>query len=137
MTGTQRGITFAQHQAVRRFLARYQRIEEFHSGACIGADYAVNNIVARRVPGVELHLWPCTIRSKQAIGPCHVRHAEREPMDRNQEMVNRCQILLAFPGEREEVLRSGTWATIRRARKAFKTIVYFFPDGTISIRVGR
>lgn len=38
----------------------------------------------------------------------------------------RADILLAFPRTRTEELRSGTWATIRRARRA-KTIVHITP----------
>lgn len=33
--------------------------------------------------------------------------------------------LLAFPPSRTEELRSGTWATVRRARKALVSVIYF------------
>jgi predicted Rossmann fold nucleotide-binding protein DprA/Smf involved in DNA uptake len=39
-------------------------------------------------------------------------------MARNDAIVAHSDVLLAFPRTREEVVRSGTWATIRRARKA-------------------
>lgn len=39
-------------------------------------------------------------------------------MKRNDRLVELADTLVAFPRTRQEVLRSGTWATIRRARKA-------------------
>lgn len=38
-------------------------------------------------------------------------------MARNDRLVELCQLLLAFPSTASEVQRSGTWATVRRARK--------------------
>jgi predicted Rossmann fold nucleotide-binding protein DprA/Smf involved in DNA uptake len=46
-------------------------------------------------------------------------------MKRNDELVAQCDVLLAFPRSAEEELRSGTWATIRRARKAGKEVRLF------------
>jgi hypothetical protein len=39
-------------------------------------------------------------------------------MKRNDVLVAHADVLLAFPKTPQEELRSGTWATIRRARKA-------------------
>lgn len=51
-------------------------------------------------------------------------------MIRNDRLVYHADILLAFPATSEEEKRSGTWATVRRARK--KGIpIYFYPlDGS-------
>lgn len=50
--------------------------------------------------------------------------------ERNQCMVNSSHVLLAFPETPKEILRSGTWMTIRMARKA-KIPIYFHPlDGS-------
>lgn len=43
------------------------------------------------------------------------------PLNRNDEMVKRCEGLCVFPLQ-PEYLRSGTWATVRRARKAGRTV---------------
>lgn len=47
-------------------------------------------------------------------------------MVRNDAIVAHSDVLLAFPQTCTEVLRSGTWATIRRARKA-GVEVHLFP----------
>lgn len=40
-----------------------------------------------------------------------------EPLERNHVILDHTDYLLAFPKTRKEVLRSGTWATIRYAKK--------------------
>ena len=55
-------------------------------------------------------------------------------MARNDETIRRSDVLIAFPETPHEETRSGTWATVRRARK--KGIpIYFFPlDGSTPYR---
>ena len=43
-------------------------------------------------------------------------------MKRNDALVRACDILLAFPKTAKEELRSGTWATVRRGRKAGRDV---------------
>ena len=40
-------------------------------------------------------------------------------------------LVIAAPREYEEVLRSGTWATVRYTRHSFKRLIIVRPDGTI------
>jgi predicted Rossmann fold nucleotide-binding protein DprA/Smf involved in DNA uptake len=47
-------------------------------------------------------------------------------MDRNDELAKRADELAAFPHTKSEVIRSGTWATVRRFRKLNKP-VHIFP----------
>lgn len=51
-------------------------------------------------------------------------------MTRNDMLVAACDTLLAFPKTAVEQVRSGTWATVRRARKAGKEIRIFPLDGS-------
>ena len=52
-------------------------------------------------------------------------------MKRNQTIVDNSSLLVCTPSTMDEVLRSGTWATIRKARKAVIPIIYVYPDGSI------
>jgi predicted Rossmann fold nucleotide-binding protein DprA/Smf involved in DNA uptake len=61
---------------------------------------------------------------------CEYMAAGTTYMDRNARLVALGDMLLAFPATRAEELRSGTWSTIRRARKAGKRIVIVPLDGT-------
>lgn len=38
-------------------------------------------------------------------------------------------MLIAFPPSKEEITRSGTWSTIRYARKCHKSLIIVYPDG--------
>ena len=51
-------------------------------------------------------------------------------LERNQDIADETGILLACPSGFKEVLRSGTWATIRRG----KIVAIIFPDGSVETR---
>ena len=52
-------------------------------------------------------------------------------MDRNDLLVEHCDVLLSYPKTPDEELRSGTWATVRRARKAAREIRVFPVTGYV------
>jgi predicted Rossmann fold nucleotide-binding protein DprA/Smf involved in DNA uptake len=57
----------------------------------------------------------------------------REPLpylERNHAIVNESDFLIAAP-DGPETLRSGTWATVRYARKVGKRVLVIMPNGEI------
>ena len=56
----------------------------------------------------------------------------KDYLERNQDIVDSCDILIAFPATETEDLRSGTWATIRYARKQNKKIIIINTNGKIA-----
>ena len=56
-------------------------------------------------------------------------HPAKDYLVRNHDIVDVCDVLVATPGQKEEQIRSGTWATIRYARKIRKQIIIVYPDG--------
>jgi hypothetical protein len=54
-------------------------------------------------------------------------------MERNRKIVDVVEVLLAVPFEDAEVLRSGTWATVRYARRVRRTTVIIRPSGVIVV----
>jgi hypothetical protein len=64
-------------------------------------------------------------------GSAIVHFHEDDPLIRNRLIAARCDALLATPAEPDEVLRSGTWSTIRYARKEGKPITLILPSGEI------
>jgi hypothetical protein len=56
---------------------------------------------------------------------------ERPYLDRNKDIVRETASLIAAPAEPEEQLRSGTWSTVRFARKQGKPVFLILPDGTV------
>lgn len=53
------------------------------------------------------------------------------PLARNRLIIGAADRLLACPATPDEVLRSGTWSTIRYARQAGKSVTLVLPDGTV------
>jgi len=74
--------------------------------------------------------WP-PLTSKEAVATSHPLHPCRPHLDRNRPIVDSCDVLLACPHGPEEP-RSGTWATIRYARKVGRKIFVFWPDGKVT-----
>lgn len=148
-TGTQQGMTDSQIEAFKNKIGELhieQGIDYFHHGDCIGADKQAHDLVLKLyreevvimfgVPtkkftfvGIVCH--PPTNSSKRAFTTDHIEIRDPKPyMERNQDIVNEVDLLIACPKEQVgEVVRSGTWATVRRARKRGIPIIIIRPEG--------
>lgn len=128
-TGTRRGMTPAQRAALPAVLATLPG-RVLHGGAD-GADKEFHRfIVAAGMPNDGIEIYPTGHRCGW-IGYDWFLHDLMSPLVRNRIMAERCDHLLACPAEPDEQLRSGTWATVRYARKADKPITLILPDGMI------
>lgn len=130
-TGTQRGMTKEQlisFEAGLRFVMDGDDTDEFHHGDCIGADAQAHMVAFGLKFRIIVH--PPIIDKKRAFckGYSEIR-IQKPYFDRNHDIVDQTEILIATPGEAEEQLRSGTWATIRYARKKGGHPVIIGPDG--------
>lgn len=127
-TGTQRGMTHAQMDGVMYFLGAHTYKIARH-GDCIGADAEFDEYAS--IAGLTIHIHPCNITEKRAwTKNFWVEHPVRAPLDRNKDIVRMSDFLLATPGEMQEELRSGTWATVRFARKVNKPLRIIYPNGS-------
>jgi hypothetical protein len=118
-TGTQTGMS--QHQKEQFVLKLFELgITEFHHGDCVGADAEAHDIVREFFPVAKIETHPCNITSKRAFKKADVVHLVKPPLDRNKDIVDATDLLIGAPKEDTEVLRSGTWSTIRYARKINK-----------------
>lgn len=136
-TGTQEGMTVHQMAVLSDQLKLIMRssLSEttywFHHGDCIGADEQAHKI-ARRI-GWKIHLHPPIISDKRAFCDYDLIEIEKEYLVRNKDIVNAVSYMYATPKETEEQLRSGTWSTIRYAKRIFKPLTIIFPfDKTTS-----
>ena len=105
---------------------------ELHHGDCSGADNVANVMATilqwRRVS------HPCTGTAAAWRAHCDVdkEMPAKEPLDRNQDIVNVVDELIALPQLTEERSpRSGTWATIRMARRRGIPITIIYQDGRV------
>ncbi len=128
-TGTQRGMTELQKIYFVELLKAHQPFT-FHHGDCIGADDDAGNLCLNLACTVVIH--PPIYTSKRAFNKNFINIRDPKPyLDRNHDIIDESDFLVATPGEKEEQLRSGTWTTIRYARKKGKRIYIIYPDGTI------
>lgn len=128
-TGTREGITDSALKVLNAFLPTIN-IEEFHHGDCIGADAIVHNIIMSNNIPIIIH----PPKDNKARAYCHSNTIlpTKDYLQRNRDIVDCTDILIATPSTKEEILRSGTWSTIRYARKIGRPIIIFYNDGTWS-----
>jgi hypothetical protein len=84
-----------------------------HHGGCEGADTLAHTLAETLGFAIEVHPGP-----KTDVNPFigHTIHPRKANLDRNHDIVLQSTLVVAAPAQRNEVLRSGTWATIRFAR---------------------
>lgn len=106
-------------------------VDEFHHGCCIGADEQANDIaILNKIwtighpPTDETYMSKCSVNE---------RRESKSYLVRDRDIVDETFILIGNPKGFQEELRSGTWATIRYARKNTKYIIIIFPDGSEKI----
>lgn len=134
VTGTSLGPTPRQHAAMRHFLCGISMTRFVH-GAAPGVDTLAHNIV-RACHGhivIEAHPSNLPARSSTLAVPMGNMEIwpEKPPLDRDRFIVQRIHGLLAVPPTDEEIVRSGTWATVRYAREIGIAIYLIRRDGRI------
>lgn len=101
----------------------------FHHGCCHGADMQAH-FYASSI-GLYVVGHPSSDQQQRAIrraGGCDQLRSIQPPLARNRVMVAECSIVIAAPAQGVEVLRSGTWATVRYAREAKRLRYMLLPD---------
>lgn len=134
-TGTQRGTTYEQQAVLAKYFIETNKIYgdwEFHEGDCIGSDDEATAMSDRFGAITVCH--PPINSYKRVFRPTDRTKEPKPYIERNHDIVDECDELIATPGEETEQLRSGTWATIRYARKTGKPIRIILPSGTILIQ---
>jgi hypothetical protein len=137
-TGTSAGARPEQLREVEEHLAklREEGFDEFHHGLCIGADEQAARIASKlgyRVvahPGLANDPTNLEYRSEFAQND---EVLEAKPfIDRDRDIVDVTEHIVATPRTRidETPSLSGTWATVRYARKREKPVCLILPACT-------
>ena len=118
-TGTRNGMSKNQKEGLVAAFLGYIILGykiEFHHGACVGADVEADHI-ARKI-GCHMNIHPSNHRTRvhceetgDTVFPA------KPPLVRDKDIVNVVKVLIAAPKSNKEELRSGTWTTVRYARK--------------------
>ena len=131
MTGNRSGISDEALKILKKFLSTNDIIE-VHHGDCIGADTAFHKESLSN--GIKIVIHPPNKNNFRSfcIGDNVTILLPKPYLTRNHHIVDATDMLIAFPPTKEEIVRSGTWATIRYAKKKHKKIFMIFADGEIS-----
>lgn len=123
-TGTQEGMSDYQKRVLR---ASLEGVRELHHGDCIGAD-AEADAIAREL-GITVVIHPPSDPKKRAFcaKPGDVVWEPLPYLERNHDIVDEADVVIGTPKSGVEVLRSGTWATIRYARSRGKRTLVIAP----------
>ena len=119
-TGTQEGMS--QHQK-EQFVLKMLELHptEFHHGDCIGADSDAHDIVREFFPNVKIVIYPPISTKKRAFKQGDEFKEPESYITRDYKIVDAVEILIGTPKQNQEVIRSGTWTTIRYARRTGKS----------------
>jgi hypothetical protein len=128
-SGNQQGLSSSQWRSFRHVLEQW-RPGTFHHGDCIGSDADAHAIALSLGWCVVLHP-PADPKKRAFCEGAFVTLPPRPFLKRNDTIAEVVDVLVATPREVEEVLRSGTWSTVRRARARKKPIILIWPDGTL------
>lgn len=139
-TGTRRGITIQQAASLhlqlsalaRYFQAQGRGARGLH-GSCVGADASFDRACARlglgtvcipgTIDGKSDHRWLAKTAAVELEPPTPT-------LQRNRRIIELSDVMLACP-DGEERMRSGTWSTIRKARRARKHGMIVMPSGKV------
>jgi hypothetical protein len=127
-TGTRRGMTAEQECALRALLTSHAGAI-LHHGDCIGADAQAHDVAVSLGWDVVIH--PPLVEAQSAWRTTADVRKPRPYLERNKDIVRDTDLLIAAPAEASEQHRSGTWSTVRFARKQRRPIWIIQPDGTV------
>ena len=140
-TGTREGMTHVQKVLVEKILKKYKPTGIVH-GDCKGADDEFHEIYVRyckdlgkmKMGDWNIVLRPCDMNSMRAWCTNAVRiWTPRPPLVRNKDIVDTVDMVVACPKEPEEIVRSGTWSTIRYARRIKRPLIVVKPEKLIEM----
>lgn len=127
-TGTRNDIPSAQAEALSRVLKDCPPHSELHHGDCVGADVLAHMLA--KALGWRVVAHPALIAPElRANMQADEIRQPLAPLERNVDIVEETTRLIACPAGPREEIRSGTWQTIRAARKAHRPITIIWPSG--------
>lgn len=142
VTGSSESVTREQLDSFTRMILLIREIKPagvtyFHHGDCVEGDAIAHSLVQEHAQPWRIIIHPPENEYKRAFceGAWKVLPA-KDYMARNEDIAAAVDVLLAMPDEPSPIIRSGTWATVRRARNRGKMRVIIRPDGSIKIAGG-
>ena len=132
-TGTRSGLNEKQKEQI--ILLLKSNINqgywiEVHHGDCVGADSDFHHICENLSNQfdqnkIKIYIHPPSDSKLRAFCNCDNILNPKTYLQRNKDIVNQTDILIGCPWNIQEQARSGTWSTIRYAKKSNKKVLLF------------
>jgi hypothetical protein len=130
MTGSRGGMNAEARDALIKFLDNHvPTITEVHHGDCVGADAEFHALALGR--GYTIIVHPPYSDSQRAFCKADMVLPRLGYLQRNNQIVKKTDAMVAIPNTSTEVVRSGTWATIRTARALNRPLAVILPNGDL------
>jgi hypothetical protein len=126
-TGNRHGLNSEQKVQIISILDKYNNLILSH-GDCVGSDTDFHNLCVNYRnehlnKKIMIHIYPPNNPVLRAFNQCDLIMDEKPYLQRNLDIVTNSSILIACPvNKNKEEWRSGTWSTIRKAKKQNLTI---------------
>ena len=121
-TGSRNGMSNEQKLQVKNYLLSLQHLNlTVHHGDCKGSDRDFHNICTD-LQSIKIIIHPPNCSTMRAFCNSDTILQERPFLLRNRDIVDSSEVLIACPINNNEIMRSGTWSTIRYARKCNKQV---------------
>ncbi len=130
-TGTRHGMNDIQKEKLKKII-NAKKFSEFHHGMCIGSDEQAHHIISNKNKNIKIVGHPPTFKGSMIDPGCHILMKQFEYLIRNHNIVDATDVLIATPDTKEKT-RSGTWSTVRYAKKKNKKIYVIHKNGRVII----
>jgi hypothetical protein len=133
-TGTRAGMSVPQHDWCKRLLSDGHP-SIFRHGGAYGADTQIHAIRRDSKFAGVTHVWPADPKRRAMfLNQRDVKVEDvMDPLIRNEEIVRRSTFMIAAPHTQYEIIRSGTWHTIRCAIRHGKPTLILWPNGDLTL----
>lgn len=130
-TGSREGLNENQKTKIIELLNQYtEHVIYVYHGDCVGADTDFHKLCTdfRKNKNIELviTIMPPDKAVMREFNKGDIIMPPKPYLERNTDIVINADIMIGCPLDKNnEVLRSGTWSTIRKAKKMNKTVLIF------------
>ena len=130
-SGSRNGMNKISKNILINELNKINSITAFHHGDCKGVDEEFHNIIRDHDKSINIIVHPPINNSLRSYCNGNIIKKENTYLQRNKNIVNQVNLMIFLPSTNQEILRSGTWSTIRYCKKINKKYIIIFPDGSI------
>jgi hypothetical protein len=104
------------------YIADKLKVSKAGHGMCAGGDTEFHDLIRALKRKVWIKGYPPTEQGKFFVNrKCDELQEPKEYLDRDRDIVDEADVMIATPETAEEKRRSGTWYTIRYAKKVIKS----------------